>query len=149
MRPDEPSAGKIWIKAAGDPDQLPDQSGEHDRAVSGEVGRGISGRVGAGAESLCGVSRLTSGSFRGASRDEGLARVAASIAVASRGLDVVKGGLTILIENTAGAEYSLGGSFEQVADLLELLRDMVPIAACMDTCHVHVSGYDIVSPAGM
>ena len=53
---------------------------------------------------------LHPGSFRGASRDEGLARVAASIAVASRGLDVVKGGLTILIENTAGAEYSLGGS---------------------------------------
>jgi deoxyribonuclease-4 len=92
---------------------------------------------------------LHPGSFRGASRDEGLARVAASIAVASKGLDLVKGGLTILIENTAGAEYSLGGSFEQVAELLELLRDMVPIAACIDTCHVHVSGYDIVSREGM
>src|SRR5437588_9731753 len=41
---------------------------------------------------------LHPGSFRGASRNEGLARVAASIAVASKGLDVVKGGLTILIE---------------------------------------------------
>jgi deoxyribonuclease-4 len=92
---------------------------------------------------------LHPGSFRGASRDEGLARVAASIAVASRGLDLARGGLTILIENTAGAEYSLGGSFEQVAELLELLRDMVPIAACIDTCHVHVSGHDIVSVAGM
>lgn len=92
---------------------------------------------------------LHPGSFRGASRDEGLARVAASIAVASRGLDLVKGGLTILIENTAGAEYSLGGSFEQVAELLELLREMVPIAACIDTCHVHVSGYEIVSAAAM
>ena len=92
---------------------------------------------------------LHPGSFRGASRNEGLARVAASIAVASKGLDLAKGGLTILIENTAGAQYSLGGSLEQVAELLELLRDMVPIAACIDTCHVHVSGYDIVSPAGM
>jgi deoxyribonuclease IV len=92
---------------------------------------------------------LHPGSFRGARREEGLARVAASIAVASRGLDLVQGGLTVLIENTAGAEYSLGGSFEQVAELVELLAEMVPIAVCIDTCHVHVSGYDIVSPAGM
>ena len=92
---------------------------------------------------------LHPGSFRGASRDEGLARVAASIAVASRGLDLAKHGLTVLIENTAGAEFSLGGSFEQVAEVLHLLNDVVPIGACIDTCHVHVSGYDIVSPAGM
>jgi deoxyribonuclease-4 len=92
---------------------------------------------------------LHPGSFRGASRDEGLARVAASIAVASRGLDLAKHGLTVLIENTAGAEFSLGGSFEQVAEVLRLLADVVPIAACIDTCHVHVSGYDIVSAEGM
>jgi deoxyribonuclease IV len=92
---------------------------------------------------------LHPGSFRGTSRDDGLARVAASVAVACRGLDLAKGGLTVLIENTAGAEYSLGGSFEQVAEVLHLLRDVVPVAACIDTCHVHVSGYDIVSESGM
>jgi deoxyribonuclease IV len=92
---------------------------------------------------------LHPGSFRGASREEGLRRVAASIAVASRGLDLAKSGLTVLIENTAGAEFSLGGSFEQVTDILFLLRDVLPIAACVDTCHVHVAGYDIVSAAGM
>jgi deoxyribonuclease-4 len=92
---------------------------------------------------------LHPGSFRGMSRDDGLARVAASVAVACRGLDLAKGGLTVLIENTAGAEYSLGGSFEQVAEVLHLLRDVVPVAACIDTCHVHVSGYDIVSESGM
>ncbi len=89
------------------------------------------------------------GSFRGASREEGLTRVAASVAVACRGLDLAKGGLAILIENTAGAEYSLGGSFEQVAEVLRLLHDMVPVGACIDTCHVHVSGYDIVSEPGL
>src|SRR5437870_3389552 len=65
---------------------------------------------------------LHPGSFRGASRNDGLTRVAASVAVACRGLDLAKGGLTILIENTAGAEFSLGGSFEQVADVLQLMR---------------------------
>jgi deoxyribonuclease IV len=92
---------------------------------------------------------LHPGSFRGASRDVGLTRVAASVAVACRGLDLANGGLTILIENTAGAEYSLGGSFEQVAEVLHLLGDLVPVGACIDTCHVHVSGYDIVSEDGM
>ena len=91
---------------------------------------------------------LHPGSFRGASREEGLVRTASSIAEACKGLDLVKGGLTILIENTAGAEYSLGGTFEQVAELLELLRRTVPVGACIDTCHTHVAGYDIVSEEG-
>ena len=92
---------------------------------------------------------LHPGSFRGASREEGLKRVAACIVVACRGLDLEKGGLTLLIENTAGAEFSLGARFEQVAEVLYLLDDVIPVAACMDTCHIHVAGYDIVSPEGM
>lgn len=91
---------------------------------------------------------LHPGSFRGASREEGLITAAAAIDAASHGLDLVGGGLTILIENTAGAEFSLGGTFEQVAELLELLKSKVPAAACIDTCHVHVAGYDIVSDEG-
>jgi deoxyribonuclease-4 len=91
---------------------------------------------------------LHPGSFRGADRKKGLLQTAAAIAAASRGLDLAKGGLTILIENTAGAEFSLGGSFEQVAEVIDHLRDRVPVAACIDTCHVHVSGYDIVSETG-
>jgi len=91
---------------------------------------------------------LHPGSFRGADREKGLLQTAAAIAAASRGLDLAKGGLTILIENTAGAEYSLGGSFEQVAEVIEHLRNHVPVAACVDTCHVHVAGYDIVSEEG-
>ena len=88
---------------------------------------------------------LHPGSFRGANREEGLLRTAAAIAAATTQLDLAGAGLTILIENTAGAEYSLGGSFEQVAEVIERLRDIVPIAACIDTCHTHVAGYDIVS----
>jgi len=91
---------------------------------------------------------LHPGSFRGASREEGLTRTALSIAQATEGMDLAKGGLTILIENTAGAEYSLGGTFEQVAELLELLRRTVPAGACIDTCHTHVAGYDIVTEEG-
>jgi deoxyribonuclease-4 len=91
---------------------------------------------------------LHPGSFRGASREEGLQRVALAIEQAADGLDLEAGGLRVLIENTAGSEFSLGGNFEQVAELLFLLRNFVPSGACIDTCHTHVAGYDIVSEAG-
>src|SRR5271166_3148960 len=88
------------------------------------------------------------GSFRGSSREEGLQRVALAVEQAANGLDLAAGKLRILIENTAGSEFSLGGNFEQVAKLLYLLSGFVPSGACIDTCHTHVAGYDIVSQAG-
>jgi deoxyribonuclease IV len=91
---------------------------------------------------------LHPGSFRGRSREEGLELVARSIAEAAQGLDLEKSNLHVLIENTAGAEFSLGGSFDQVGHLLEYLRPVCPVGACIDTCHTHVSGYDIISEAG-
>jgi deoxyribonuclease IV len=92
---------------------------------------------------------LHPGSFRGTDREAGLLQTAAAIAAASQGLDLAHGGLTILIENTAGSEFSLGGSFEQVGEIIDRLGGIVPIAACMDTCHTHVAGYDIVSEDGI
>jgi deoxyribonuclease-4 len=92
---------------------------------------------------------LHPGSFRGADREQGLLRTAAAIAAATQGLDLVRGRLMILIENTAGSEFSLGGTFEQVAEILDRLRGIVPVGACIDTCHTHVAGYDIVSKAGL
>jgi deoxyribonuclease IV len=92
---------------------------------------------------------LHPGSFRGSDRETGLLQTAAAIAASTQGLDLAQKGLTILIENTAGAEFSLGGSFEQVAEVIDRLRGVVPIAACIDTCHTHVAGYDIVSQEGI
>jgi len=91
---------------------------------------------------------LHPGSFRGADREQGLLRTAAAISASTQGLDLAKGKLMILIENTAGSEFSLGGSFEQVAEVLDHLQGLVPVAACIDTCHTHVAGYDIVSEEG-
>ena len=92
---------------------------------------------------------LHPGSFRGADREQGLMRTAAAIAASTQGLDLAKAGLTILIENTAGSEFSLGGSFEQIAEVLDRLRGIVAVGACIDTCHTHVAGYDIVSEQGL
>jgi len=91
---------------------------------------------------------LHPGSFRERSREEGLELVAHSIAEAAEGLELENSNLRVLIENTAGSEFSLGGSFDQVAHLLHYLRPVCPVGACIDTCHTHVSGYDIVSETG-
>jgi deoxyribonuclease-4 len=91
---------------------------------------------------------LHPGSFRGGSREEGLQRAALAIEQSVDGLDLAGDNLRVLIENTAGSEFSLGGNFEQVAELLYLLSNFVPSGACIDTCHTHVAGYDIVSEAG-
>ena len=91
---------------------------------------------------------LHAGSYRGMSREEGLMRAAGAIQKATEGLDLEGCGFKVLIENAAGAEYSLGSSFEQVTELVERLRPVLPVAACIDTCHTHVAGYDIVTPEG-
>jgi deoxyribonuclease-4 len=91
---------------------------------------------------------LHPGSWKGLTRDEGLTLATDSIARAIDGLPWQGTGFHILIENTAGAEFSLGGSFEQVAELVARLRPSAPMGVCLDTCHTHVAGYDLVSPEG-
>src|SRR5450432_3210408 len=106
-------------------------------AFRGEVERALS----LGAQYLV----LHPGSWRGLTRAEGLRLAAESIAAATDGLPWQDCDFRLLIENTAGAEFSLGGSFDQVAELLQRLRRVLPVGACLDTCHTHVAGYDLVS----
>jgi deoxyribonuclease-4 len=91
---------------------------------------------------------LHPGSWNGLTREEGLRLAADSIKRAIDGLAWEGTGFHILIENTAGAQYSLGGSFEQVAELVALLKACAPVGVCLDTCHTHVAGYDMVSDDG-
>jgi deoxyribonuclease IV len=91
---------------------------------------------------------LHPGSWKGMTRDEGLKLAAESIKRAIDGQPWHGTDFHILIENTAGAECSLGGSFDQVGELVILLREHAPVGVCLDTCHTHVSGYDIVSAEG-
>ena len=110
------------------------------QALRGEVERALD----LGAEYLV----LHPGSWRGLTREQGLSLAAESIERALEETAWPSQDFTILVENTAGAEFSLGSSFEQVAELVARLRPVAPVAACLDTCHIHVAGYDIVSPEG-
>jgi deoxyribonuclease-4 len=109
-------------------------------AFRGEIERALA----LGAEYLV----LHPGSWKGLTRERGLELAAESISEAIDGLAWQGTGFHILIENTAGAEFSLGGSFDQVAELVDRLRAAAPVGVCLDTCHTHVAGYDIVTPEG-
>ncbi len=55
--------------------------------------------------------------------------------------------VTVLLENTAGQGSYLGGRFEHLARIME----MVPegrFGVCLDTCHLFAAGYDISSEQG-
>jgi deoxyribonuclease-4 len=109
-------------------------------AFRGEIERALM----LGAEYLV----LHPGSWKGLTRNEGLKLAAESIARAVDGLPWQGTDFSILIENTAGAECSLGGNFEQVAELVQRLKTHAPVGVCLDTCHTHVSGYDITTREG-
>ncbi len=109
-------------------------------AFRGELERALA----LGAEYLV----LHPGSYRGDTREGGIQREVLAIEKAAKGLDLAAAGLSILIENTAGAEFSLGSKLEQVAELVERLRASLPVAACIDTCHIFVAGYDISTKDG-
>jgi deoxyribonuclease-4 len=109
-------------------------------AFRGEIERALA----LGAEYLV----LHPGSWKGLTRDEGLKLAADSITRAIDGMAWQGTPFHILIENTAGAQFSLGGSFEQVAELVERLKKTAPVGVCLDTCHTYVAGYDLVSAEG-
>jgi deoxyribonuclease IV len=49
----------------------------------------------------------------------------------------------LLLENTAGAGNTLGRSFEELAELIDLGGGHKRIGICLDSCHMLASGFDI------
>lgn len=76
-------------------------------------------------------------------RAAGLARNADAITEA---LERVPGKTILCMETTAGAGTVIGSTFEELAQLLELVpaRQRRRMGVCVDTCHVYSAGYDLV-----
>ena len=51
---------------------------------------------------------------------------------------------TVLIETMAGQGSEIGGTFEEVGDILRRVELQEKMGVCLDTCHVFAAGYDIV-----
>ena len=89
------------------------------------------------------------GSYRNQSMEEGIAAFVLGLRDATHGLSAR--GLTILLENTAGAGSHLGSRFEELQSLRELAVDLtdIPVGFCLDTCHLYAAGFDIATAPGL
>lgn len=57
-------------------------------------------------------------------------------------------GVTLLLENTAGAGGSIGNRFEEIGMILKHFDYPDWLGVCFDTCHAWSAGYDVSSAEG-
>jgi deoxyribonuclease-4 len=55
----------------------------------------------------------------------------------------------IFYENTAGSPQLLGRDFDETAELIEKTGGPKRLGLCIDTCHMHATGYDVRTPEGV
>ncbi|EDV27685.1 putative endonuclease 4 [Trichoplax sp. H2] len=85
------------------------------------------------------------GSSRGEiSRTECIQLIAESINIAHRATNKV---ITV-IENMSNQKNVIGGSFEELAEIINRVDDKSRVGVCLDTCHTFAAGYDIASKKG-
>lgn len=71
--------------------------------------------------------------------DKCLKRIAESINIA---LEKTKD-IIVIIENTSGQGSNVGYKFEQIATIIDHVKDKSRVGVCIDTCHVFAAGYDL------
>jgi len=76
----------------------------------------------------------------------GLSKIAESLNEIHKRLPGYKSKLTL--ENTAGQGTNLGYSFEQLATIIEQVKQPERISVCLDTCHSYSAGYDLATKEG-
>ena len=57
-------------------------------------------------------------------------------------------GAGVALETTAGQGTGLGHTFEQLARVVDGVGVSDRVGVCLDTCHIHAAGYDIVTEPG-
>jgi len=76
---------------------------------------------------------------------DALARITAALSVA---LDATKRA-AVLLEHSVGAGGQVGGTFEEIADILEAMRFQPRVGICLDSCHLFAAGWDLRTPQGV
>lgn len=52
---------------------------------------------------------------------------------------------TVLLETMAGKGTEVGRNFEELREILDQVKLSEKMGVCLDTCHIHDAGYDIVN----
>lgn len=86
---------------------------------------------------------LHPGAFTDKDADYGIQRIA-------DGLNEVLGGTNetdvhIALETMAGKGTEIGRTFEEIASIIDKVEFNQRLSICLDTCHIHDAGYDIVN----
>ncbi|MET3110066.1 deoxyribonuclease-4 [Salinicoccus halitifaciens] len=84
---------------------------------------------------------LHPGSHVGAGADEGIKSII-------KGLNEtlsVEQDVQIALETMAGKGSEIGRNFEELAQIIDGVENNERLSVCLDTCHVHDAGYDIVN----
>jgi deoxyribonuclease-4 len=84
---------------------------------------------------------LHPGSTVGEPHEEALPRVGEMLKHALRESERVR----LLLENTAGAGNTLGRSFEELRELIDLAGGDKRIGVCLDSCHMFATGFDVTT----
>ncbi|MFN2542800.1 MAG: deoxyribonuclease IV [Chthoniobacterales bacterium] len=87
------------------------------------------------------------GAHLGAGEQAGLDKIVASIDAVFRALRKVK--IKLALETTAGQGSCLGHNFEQIAYIIDNVREPERLCVCLDTAHVFAAGYDITSESAV
>ena len=56
--------------------------------------------------------------------------------------------ISVVLENTAGQGSNLGNQFEDLAYIIEKIKDKSRIGVCLDTCHTLAAGYELKDREG-
>lgn len=86
------------------------------------------------------------GSHLDATKEEGLCRTSDAIIKA---LSSSENGVILLLETTSGSKNSVGGSFEDLAEIMGRVDRDERVAACFDTCHAFAAGYEMRTEEGL
>lgn len=81
------------------------------------------------------------GSHVGQGTEAGIRMIADAL---NRILELEDWHTTVLLETMAGKGTEVGDRFEELAAIRDLVERKELVGVCLDTCHVHDGGYDIV-----
>ncbi|KAF2005823.1 AP endonuclease [Amniculicola lignicola CBS 123094] len=84
------------------------------------------------------------GNANASTREEGIKIIAENINKAHK--DSATGEVIPVLETMASQGNTIGGTFEDIAAIIEHIDDKDRIGVCLDTCHVFAAGYDLRTP---
>jgi AP endonuclease-1 len=60
--------------------------------------------------------------------------------------DKSSGSVITLLETMATGANTIGSTFEELAEIIQMIDDKNRVGVCLDTCHVFAAGYDLRTP---